>query len=208
LTFDNINAKVSLKLNDDYSQVLYLTSSGAGIVNKQPAETVEWVISLTPTTPRLTMSNHFNVSKVDILPFQPYFYKYSPFIIKSGKFSGELVFDFDNGNIGSMNTVWLDGLTFAVKQGYENARLWEVAVPDLVKYFSTASGAIVFDFKIKGEMSNPQFHLGPRTKQALAVMAVDKISEAVARATQKDGGGSDMDKAQAVIGIVKELMKK
>ena len=56
LTFENIEAKIGLKLNSSYSGVLYLTSRGTGEVNGKKGEVVDWEIKLDPTRPRLTMS--------------------------------------------------------------------------------------------------------------------------------------------------------
>ncbi len=208
LTFDGINADVWLKLNEYFSEVLYLSSTGAGRINGASDQALSWVISLTPTTPKLTMSNRFKVTRADIMPFQPYFLKYSPFVFSSGRFSGELIFDFDNGNIGSTNTVTLEGLSFAVRNGYESASIWQTTVPDLMKYLTTQGGAVVFDFKIKGPMSEPKFYLGPITKRAMTSMAVDKIGGAISRVTENEGGKSDIEKAKEVVDLFKGFIKK
>ena len=150
-----------------------------------------------------------------MISFEPYYDKYSPFIFKRGRFSGTLIFDFDNGNIGSTNEVRLSNLIFSIKEGYENAEFWETTVPSLAKYFTTPSGDVLFDFKIKGEMANPKFYLGPISKQALASMAIEKISDIIEEAPRSPGqqGGppakkSDLDKAKEIIDLFKGLTKK
>jgi hypothetical protein len=79
-----------------------------------------------------------------------------------------------------------------------------------VKYFTSPYGDIVFDFKIKGEMSAPRFYLGPISKQALTAMAVDKISEAIQQASGKEGSvkNADLKKAGEYIDIVRGILKK
>lgn len=214
ITFEGVEAKMSLKLDDLYSKVLSFSSEGEGRVNGKKNEIVKWTISLNPTTPQLTMSNRFEVSGLDILPFEPYYDKYSPFVFKSGRFSGTLVFDFDNGSIGSTNEIHLSGLEFSIKQGYENALFWEASVQDLAKYFTSPFGDIVFDFKIKGDMSNPKFFLGPISKQAVASMTIDKISAAIGKATgsqQSSGSGAaknDVERAKEYIDLIKGLINK
>ena len=211
LTFDNVDAVISLKFNDRYSKVLKLNSTGQGDVNGQPGEVVKWDIGMDPTAPKLTMSNRFEVHGVEITPFEPYYYKYSPLVFTNGTFSGTLVFDFDNGNIGSTNEVHLKDFRFYVKPGYENAQFWETTVPDLVKYFTSPYGEIVFDFKIKGDMQNPKFYLGPISKQALASMAVDKISSALGNMSKSQGQGgpkNDLEKAKEYIGLFKGMINK
>jgi len=213
-TFEKIDAKISVKFDDNYSKVLGLSSTGEGNINGYGDEVVRWVIALNPTAQKLTMSNRFEVSGAAITPFEPYYDRYSPFIFRGGRFSGTLIFDFDNGSIGSSNEIRLSGLQFSVKRGFENAGLWETTVPDLVKYFTSSSGEIVFDFKIKGEMSNPKFYLGPISKRALAAMAIDKISEAIQQAAQSKEGPfpenqkSDIQKAKDYIELLKGLVNK
>lgn len=213
VTIERINANLILKMDESYSKVLSVASSGEGSVNGRGEEAVRWDVIFNPTTPGLTMSNRFEVSGVDILSFEPYYDKYSPFIFKRGRFSGTLVFDFDNGNIGSTNEIHLSNLQFSIKQGYENAQFWETTVPDLVKYFSTPYGEVVFDFKIKGSMSEPQFYLGPISKQALVSMAVDKVSAAIQEMSNKGqgqsgGAKSDVEKVKGYIDLFKGLMDK
>jgi len=214
ITFEGVEATMFLKLDDTYSKVLSFSSVGEGRVNGKKDEIVKWTISLNPTTPQLTMSNRFDVSGLDILPFEPYYDKYSPFVFQGGRFSGTLVFDFDNGSIGSTNEIHLSGLEFSIKQEYENAQFWETSVQDLAKYFTSPFGDIVFDFKIKGDMSNPKFYLGPISKQAVASMTIDKISAAIGKATgsqQSSAPGAaknDMDKAKEYIDLIKGLINK
>ncbi|MFH0764115.1 MAG: DUF748 domain-containing protein [Candidatus Omnitrophota bacterium] len=212
ITFENVNSEISVKFDDRYSRVLGLSSTGEGLVSGHSSEVVRWVVSMDPTAPRLTMSNRFEVWGVEILPFEPYYDRYSPFVFRSGTFSGTLIFDFDNGSLGSTNEIHLEGLKFYVKPGYENAQFWDTTVPDLIKYFTSSSGEIVFDFKIKGDMENPRFYLGPISKQALAAMAIDKISQAIEKAANKgqDAGGpkSDLEKAKEYIDLFKGMIKK
>ncbi len=210
ITFENIDAGLFLNLNDSYSSVVSLSSTGQGNVSGDREEVVKWVISYNPNTPKLTMSNRFEVSNIDIMPFEPYYEKYSPIIFTSGRFSGSLIFDFDNGNIGSTDEIHLSNFKFYIKQGYENAMFWETTVPDIVKYFSSSFGEIVFDFKIKGDMSNPKFYLGPISKQALTSMAIDKVSDVIQKASNSSAGGakSDMGKAKQYIDLFQGIINK
>ena len=216
IVFDGIDGQVSLKLNDAYTQVLRAASAGEGFLNNRKSETVRWVIEFNPTAPKLTMSNRFEVSGVDIKPFEPYYDRYSPLVFKSGRFSGTLIFDFDNGNIGSTNEVHLSDLAFSIKPGQEDREFWGTTVPDLARYFTTASGDVVFDFKIKGDMTNPHFYLGPISKRALTSMVVDKVSEALAAAAKasqsSEGQGSGekdgTSEAKAIANAIKLIMQK
>lgn len=212
-TFEHVTASVTLKLNDTYTGCLGISSTGEGRLNGNTDEVVKWTISYNPTTPRLTMSNRFEVSNVDLVALRPYYDRYSPLYFVRGRFSGNLIFDFDNGDIGSTNEVWLSDFRFYIKKGLENSAFLETTVPDLVKYLSTPYGEIVFDFKIKGDMASPRFYLGPISKQAIAAVAVGKIqdvissvSETAAQASGQQGSG--MEKAQKYIDLLNALIKK
>jgi hypothetical protein len=208
ITFYNVNAKLILKLDSSYSSVIDMASTGEGDLDNDKTQKIRWNISLKPAAPKLTMSNRFEVSNINMLVLEPYYDTYSPFKFQSGYVSGTLIFDFDNGNIGSTNEIHMNKVKFSVKEGYENAEFWQTTVQDLTKYF-TSFGEIVFDFKIKGDMNNPQFYLGPISKQALTMMAIDKVSAII----QEAAGGPknptpETDKTQAYIDLIKEFMKK
>ncbi|MDD5679800.1 MAG: hypothetical protein PHI59_00965, partial [Candidatus Omnitrophica bacterium] len=209
ITFENINGEGVLRMDEHYTRVLTLDSTGEGNINGDTGQVIKWDISLDPTTPRLTMANRFDIHNVDIVTFEPYYDRYSPLVFKAGRVSGLLICDFNNGNIGSSDELRLSGLKFYVKRGYENAIFWETTVPDLVKYFATPYGEIVFDFKIKGDMTEPKFFLGPKSKAALVSMAVDKISTAIQEGSGGSGGSnSSADNIKDYIELFKGLMKK
>ncbi|MDD3089200.1 MAG: DUF748 domain-containing protein, partial [Candidatus Omnitrophica bacterium] len=161
ITFDDMEGKIKMDLTEHYTKVLSLASSGSGVVGGDPEQRIFWDMTLFPLSRDLTMSNRFRAENVQIRQFQPYYDPYSPVDILSGDFSGDLVLDFDNGNIGSMNTVKLRDFRFKAKQDSSSAGFWDVTVPDLLKYLSSSPGEIVFDFKIKGNMSKPEFYPGP-----------------------------------------------
>jgi len=209
-TVQSINGQMSISWAQNYSNITGLSFTLEGMLNGHNDERIQWVGSLDPSTPRITMSNRFDVSNLDILTFAPYYDSFSPFVFKRGRFSGTLVFDFNNGNIGSTNEIRLSKLIFSVKPGYENASMWDAAVPDLLSYLSTPSGEVVFDFKLKGDMMHPVPYLGPISKRALTSMAINKISsyasDLVSKQQQTASGG--VDKAKEAIDMIRQLIKK
>ena len=208
ITIESVSGEVSISFSDDYSSVKSLSFALSGVLNGERRENIRWEGSLNPATPRLTMSNRFEVSGLNLLTFEPYYDSFSPLVFRRGRVSGTLVFDFNNGNIGSTNEVYLSDLAFSVKKGYENAQFWGSTVPEIMRYFTTMSGDVVFDFKLKGDMAKPTFYLGPISKRALTSMIVDKItSYAIEQATKQDGG-NDIDKAKEALDVVRQLLKK
>lgn len=218
IILSSIEAQIDVKLNKAYTAITSAGSTGEGVVNNRKSEVVRWNSIWNPVTPRLTMANRFNVSGIDMVTFKPYYDRFSPFDFKRGTFSGTLVFDFDNGNIGSTNEVRLSNIAFAVKQDAPNAGFWDTSASDLARYFMTPQGEIVFDFKIKGDMNSPRFYLGPISKQAVTAMAIDKVTQAIQQAARgaakSEGAGesggkeTDIQKAAKYIDLISEMMSK
>lgn len=209
LTFENIRGIITITLNSDYTGVTETGTRGEGFINGDRNQKVSWRISMDPNTPNLTMSNRVEPENVDIMLFKPYYDQYSPIDIRAGRFSGSLVFDFDNGNIGSTNTIRIRGLRFSEKEGGFASGFWDTSVSDVIKYLQTSSGEVVFDFKIKGSMQNPRFYPGPYVQQAIQRMAVDKISQLLQ--PQEEGaaaGGGQQTDAEKVMGIIQGFMEK
>ena len=210
ITIEPVNGQVSINFTDNYSKINNVSYALSGNLNGDRNQSIQWLASLDPNKPKLTMSNRFDVSGLELLTFEPYYDSFSPLIFKRGRVSGTLVFDFNNGNIGSTNEIYLSGLVFAVKRGYENSEMWGTTVPEIMRYFTTTSGDVVFDFKLKGDMNNPTFYLGPISKRAMTSMVVDKIaSYAIDQATKQQGGANnDIDKAKQAIDMVRQFLKK
>lgn len=214
INLGNIEAALDLLMNDSYTRVLKVSSTGEGKVNGRPDQTIRWTTGFDPNAAKLTMSNRLEVSGVDLLTFEPYYDRFSPFEFARARVSGLLIFDFQNGNIGSSNELHFNDLVFSVKPGYENKFMFETNVKELVRYFTSSTGEVVFDFKIKGDMANPQFYLGPISKQAITAMVVDKVSDAIQQMSKKGqapagpSGNTDVDKAIKAIEMFKGFLDK
>lgn len=187
-TIEEIAATVALDLRKGFKGIDYLSSEGKGIINGKHGQYLEWDTRYNPTTKKLTMTNSFNIRNIDFVHFAPYYDEYSPFTFKKGKASGELVFNFDNGDIGSMNEIRFSDMEFEPKQDHSFNKFWPTGTEDLYNYFSDQSGEIVFDFKIKGSIEEPEFHLGSKTKRALSRMAVYKIADVIFKEDKDQDG--------------------
>ncbi len=212
-TIKDIRAMVTLDLRKDFKGIDYLTSTGRGVVNGNRPQYLEWETRYEPTAKKLTMMNNFIISDVNFVHFAPYYDRFSPFIFKKGRASGELVFNFDNGNIGSTNEIRFSNLEFEPKKDHSFNKFWPTGTEDLYKYFSDPSGEIVFDFKIKGSMDNPEFHLGSKAKRALSRMAIYKIADVIfkedkdheANKESQDESSQDKSDLEKVLDIIKSF---
>jgi len=186
-----------------------MTTLGEGFVGGDPGQSIAWNIYLNPQSAELNMNNNIDLRDVDLMPFKPYYDEYAPVNVQSGSVSGKLTIDFENGNIGSTNTIILSNFKFTEREGVFASGAWDVSLADIVKYLQSSSGDITFDFKIKGDMDSPKFYPGPYLKQAMQSMVVDKVSDVIksfsssgeeeAAAGQAAGEQSDMDKAVNMI---------
>lgn len=215
LTFEGIEGIINLSLNSDYTAVETAGTNGYGFVNGDRSQRVSWVVSMNPNTPELTMSNRIEPENIDIMLFKPYYDRYSPIDIQAGRFSGSLVFDFDNGNIGSMNTLSIRGLKFREREGGFASGFWDTSVSDVIKYLENSQGEVEFDFKIKGTMQNPRFLPGPHVQQAIQSMAVAKISQLLAPKDEQQAQAAGAQQqaapksdAERVIDLIQGLMQK
>lgn len=206
LIFGNIEGDIFMTLNDDYNKVLRVESQGSGIINGDVSQRLRWVLSLDPTAKDLTMSNRYEVQNIDITAFQPYYDEFSPITIYSGICSGTLVFDFDHGNIGSMNTLVIRGLRFEEKRTRDGAGAWQgTNISDVIRYLRSGYDEITFDFRIKGNMKNPRFYPGPRVKNAIQGLVVEKVVDALSKPQTEGGGGGGVSDAERVADILKDL---
>jgi len=216
LTFDDVNGVIELGLSDDYTKVSNVSSTGKGILNSDNSQKVKWNVSLDPTKQNLTMSSRIEPEGIDLTLIRPYYDKFSPIYIEKGTFSGTLVFDFDNGNIGSMNTVNLRNLVFKEKENFGGAQYWQAVIPELIKYLQSSPREITFDFTIKGDMNNPSFNIGPITRKALQSMVVDKIVDAISGeekggaqgAPSQSGAQQQKSDTEQVMDLLEGLLKK
>ncbi len=210
-TVEDIDAVVILDLRKKFKGIDHVAFKGKGIVNGKPRQRLEWDTKYDPTTEKLTMANQFIIRDIDFARFSPYYDRFSPFIFKKARASGELMFNFDNGDIGSMNEIRFSDTEIEPKKDYVFNKFWPTGTEDLYRYFSDSSGEIVFDFKIKGTIDKPEFHLGSKTKQALSRMAIYKIADVLLSSDKDtsqqspDAPAEDKSDIEKIIDILKSL---
>jgi len=204
LRVEDINGVINIKLSGDFQKVLSLKSTGDGFLNGDRSQRLGWKIFLDPTGERIKMSNTCLIENVDMTIFEPYYDKFSPIKISSGRCSGTLVFNFDGNDIGSTNELRIRNLKFREKSGDFGFKYWQVSAADVIKYLQSSTGEIIFDFKIKGNIDDPRFYPGPHLKAAMRNMVVNKVTDAIGSFTE-EGDDSDVGK---VIDIMKGILNK
>ncbi|MBL7073134.1 MAG: DUF748 domain-containing protein [Candidatus Omnitrophica bacterium] len=198
LRCEDITSKIKIDLSDDFTKVLTIRSDGVGNLNGDRTQRVAWEIFTDLSGARVKMSNTCQLENVDMTLLKPYYDKYSPVDIYNGRCSGTLVLNFDGDDIGSTNVLKIRNLQFRPKTGGGGFNYWQVPVVEIIKYLQSAPGEIIFDFKIKGNISDPRFYPGPYLKNALRNMVVDKVTNVIGSLTE-DTGESDVDKVISVM---------
>jgi len=213
-TITDVDAQITLRFGGRLTDLRYIDSAGSGTVNGRQGERVEWVSGFEPTKKDLTMSNTFNIRDVDFTHFKPYYEPHSPFIFKRGKINGKFIFNFDNGDIGSVNEGWFTDLDIEKAKDSSMIKSWildMVTVDDLYKYFSSKAGNVEFDFKIKGPMSDPKFYLGSKTKRALLKLSANKLIGSIF-GSEEDGAesspGEEKSDLERIVDIFKSFEDK
>lgn len=203
ITFENINGVVYLSLSDNMQNVLEMRSTGAGFMNGDEIQRIGWDITLDPSGGDLAMSNRFEVDNIDILILQPYYERYSPIDILKARFSGTLIFNFDHGNIGGMNTLHFRGLEFREKEGGGLGGWQASLIPEVIKYLQKNAREVTFDFKVSGPLDHPRFQLGPVVSKKIQAYAIQKT---IGLFTGGEGAAGDgQTDADAVVNMLKGL---
>lgn len=198
ITFEDVSGTIRLKFNKDYTRVIDAGTKGSGFLNADRSQRIDWKIDLDPTAEELKMGTRFEVSGLDITIPKPYYDKYSPIDVRSGRARGTLVFDFDNGNIGSMNTLTLSGLSFVIKEDGRGYSGWQASmIPKVIRYLQSSPGEVTFDFSIKGNIESPTIYPGPHVKSAIQLMAVDTIADMLRKDPSSEEGAEQQNSGTA-----------
>ncbi|MFA5370052.1 MAG: hypothetical protein WC300_04995 [Candidatus Omnitrophota bacterium] len=215
-SIDMINGKADADFKRGYRGINFLTFDGRGIVNNTPGQGLSLSARYDFSKDRIILDNTIDINNTDIPPFKPYYDRFSPFIFHSGKVSGRLIINIDNGRIDSSNKLLFSALELEAKKDHSFNKFWPSGVGDLYNYFSSERGDILFDFNVKGPVNEPKFYPGPKTKQALTYMVIDKIAAAIlgagkdsadasGKSAEETGAGEDKPALSRVIDIIKGL---
>ncbi|MDD5504064.1 MAG: DUF748 domain-containing protein [Candidatus Omnitrophica bacterium] len=173
---EKISAKASAVLKRGGRDISSINFDGSGIINNEPGRILSLSAMYDFSKSHPVLNNNINIKNADIKSFGPYYDEFSPFIFHAGTVSGRLVINIDNELIDSSNELVFSNLELENKKNHGFNRFWPSGADDLYSYFSSEQGDILFDFKVKGAIDKPEFYLGPKTKQALAYMVIDKIA--------------------------------
>lgn len=210
----NLKADGAFNLKDKFRGLSGIRMELNGIVNGNKDEYITWNMeSKFEDEWRYKISNTLNIDNLNLPHFEPYYDKFSPFIFKKAFVRGNIIFNLDNGNIGSTNELRFYNFVIEKREEFSNSFLWDVNIEDLYTYFASESGEIVFDFKIKGTLEEPKLYMGSKVKKALTRMAVDKIADIFIKRPEQskaDDGyePSGLDKIENVIEIFKKRITK
>jgi hypothetical protein len=192
-TMERIHGSLRFIFDDAYTELLEAETRGEGAVNGYPDQILKWESKLQSFSPSLTMSNSFTLSNINIVPFKPYYDRYLPIEIQKCRVSGECIVNFEEGRIGSQNVLELSGLLYSRKSKSQASQHWKDSVDYIIKYFQNSSSNVVFDFKVKGSIEDPQLLLGPRVKRGLQDLAISTVVQTIDAFSREQGTGKEAE---------------
>jgi len=124
-------------------------------------------------------------NNIDLMQFQPYFEKYTPFYFTEGLFSSNTKFEIHDNSIRSLTTMVFHRLSLGVKPGMQNTVFLKTSVNRLIPYLTTGSGGVVFDFTLSGPISDPQGGLGPQVRKAIGMVVTEEALKILQQLQQR-----------------------
>jgi hypothetical protein len=115
---------------------------------------------------------------VDLTIFMPYFQRNTPFYFRSGRFNSKTDFKMHGGTVDSLTTMYITGMGLRINPYAPNAQFLQVSINRLAPYLMSGNN-IVFDFTMKGNLSRPQFGVGPKVKYAIGMVAMEEVAKAI-----------------------------
>jgi hypothetical protein len=133
---------------------------------------------------RADMEGNLSTKDINLMLFNAYFDRYTPFSFNNGLFNSTTQFRMHNNIIDSPTTMVFRGLKLYIKPGMEKAQFLQTAVNKLAPYLMSQQGDLYFDFVIKGPVEKPQAGLGPKVKFAIGMVALEELSKAMQQLQQ------------------------
>ena len=218
-TLTSVNGIVKLYRATDGEDYERMTFDGGLILDGVPSQRVNGVLSMDLAAEKPTYNYNATARGIDILYLKPYIEGYSPFLVYEGMCNGNTKMNAVNGATESTYTLELMNLRFAVNPNKANIPFMETSVQKISTYLVTQSGSVVMDFKQRGDaQGNSAWGLGPISKRAISIAAVDTVIDIINKGMGKSGGetpsGEDAGQAggaapgrdiQDVIDIFKDI---
>jgi hypothetical protein len=84
-------------------------------------------------------------------------------------------------------------LLYSRKSKSQASQHWKDSVDYIIKYFQNSSSNVVFDFKVKGSIEDPQLLLGPRVKRGLQDLAISTVVQTIDAFSREQGTGKEAE---------------
>jgi len=118
---------------------------------------------------------------------KPYLDKYTPFVITQGNFTINSDLRATDGAIDGNYTMEIMDLAFTLDPDKSDILFLETSVQKLTLYLTNQRGNVVIDFKQKTDsQGNMRWGLGPITKRAIGLMAIDTVIDIIQKSQNSD----------------------
>lgn len=115
---------------------------------------------------------------IELPIFMPYFERNTPFYFRSGRFRSKTNFRLRGGNIDSLTTLYISNMNLRINPHDPSAQFLNVSINRLEPYLLYGDDN-VFDFVITGNISEPQFGVGPKVKLAIEMATMGELAKAI-----------------------------
>lgn len=182
---------VSLQYFPEAQKYEKITFSGSSNIAGNPSSILKGNFEIYPAEKTPSYAWECNAYNVPLSTIKPYLDRYTPFIVMQGSFNMASTVKSVGGASDGDYTMELMDLVFAVNPEKSNIPFLETSVKKLTLYLTNQSGNVVIDFKQKGEPGGKiRWELGPITKRAIGLMAIDTVIEVIDAIEKSREGGA------------------
>jgi len=128
-------------------------------------------------TDRVDIDSTITTKHVDVMRFQPYFKRVTPFTFSRGLFSSNTHFEVHNLIVKSLTDMVFHDIDISASPGEQDSVFLHTQVNKLIPYLTSGEGDIAFDFVVEGPIRKPKIGLGPQVKFAIGMVVVEEIGE-------------------------------
>jgi len=180
IDFFPITGTLSLYYEAEKQNYTKISFSGSSNIAGESERMIKGNFEIYPMEKNPSYTLECNAYNVPLATIKPYLDRYTPFIVMQGSFNMASQVKSVNGAIDGDYTMELMDLVFALNPEKSDIPFLETSVKKLTLYLTNQRGNVVMDFKQKGEAGGKiSWELGPITKRAIGLMAIDTVIEVI-----------------------------
>jgi len=175
-----LNGKVLLDYGPDNMAYEKINLNAISNVNGMASSTVKTNLDLFPAGDKMAYSLDMNALDIPLETLKPYLDRYTPFIVKEGRFNMTSQIRTVGGTVKGDHTMELMDLVFAVNPRKADSPFLETSVKKMTMYLTNQRGNVVIDFRQRGDLDGKMdWSLGPIAKRAIGLLVIDTVIDVI-----------------------------